>query len=88
MLTKNKEKNTLFFFSKKYENCENIFILPKKNAIFLVLPIEEISLQPELSSPARFRIQGGPLSVTDKVWKSLCLGYIIRIKKTCTKLYL
>ena len=31
----------------------------KKNAIPLVLPIEEISLRPELSSPARFRIQGG-----------------------------
>ena len=30
-----------------------------KNAILLVLPIEEISLQPELSSPAHFRIQGG-----------------------------
>ena len=37
----------------------------KKNAIPLVLPIEEISLRPELSSPARFRFQGGPLSVTD-----------------------
>ena len=36
--------------------------MPKKeeqNAIPLVLPIEEISLRPELSSPARFRIQGG-----------------------------
>ena len=31
----------------------------EKNAIPLVLPIEEISLRPELSSPARFRIQGG-----------------------------
>ena len=28
-------------------------------AIPLVLPIEEISLRPELSSPPRFRIQGG-----------------------------
>ena len=36
----------------------------KENAILLVLPIEEISLRPELSSPANFRIQGGPLSVT------------------------
>ena len=33
--------------------------LPQKNAIFLVLPIEEISLRPELSSPARFRFQEG-----------------------------
>ena len=31
----------------------------KKNAISLVLPIEEISLRPDLSSSARFRIQGG-----------------------------
>ena len=30
----------------------------KRNAIILVLPIEEISLRPDLSSPARFRIQG------------------------------
>ena len=37
-------------------------ILPKKkekNAIILVLPNEEISLRPELSSPAHFRFQGG-----------------------------
>ena len=34
--------------------------MPKqKNAILLVLPIEEISLRPELSSPPRLRIQGG-----------------------------
>ena len=31
----------------------------KKNATLLVLPIEEISFWPELSSPARFRIKGG-----------------------------
>ena len=30
----------------------------RKN-ILLVLPIEEISLQPEISTPPRFRIQGG-----------------------------
>ena len=39
------------------------FFSPKKikinNAILLVFPIEEISLRPELSSPAHFRIQGG-----------------------------
>ena len=34
--------------------------MPKKNNdILLVLPIEEISLRPEVSSPPRFRIQGG-----------------------------
>ena len=32
--------------------------LTKKNAILLVLPIEEISIWPELSSPLCFRIQG------------------------------
>ena len=31
----------------------------RKKASILVLPSEEISLQPELSSPPRFRIQGG-----------------------------
>ena len=37
----------------------------KKKYIFLVLPFEEISIQPELSSPTLFRIQGGgPLGVT------------------------
>ena len=33
--------------------------MPENNPTLLVLPIEEISLQPELSSPPRFRIQGG-----------------------------
>ena len=36
-----------------------LFICQKKNAIPLVLSIEEMSLWPELSSPPRFRIQGG-----------------------------
>ena len=31
----------------------------KLNAIILGLPLEEISLQPEFSSPPRFIIQGG-----------------------------
>ena len=34
-----------------------------KNPLPLPLPFEEISLRPELSSPPRFRIQGGTLSV-------------------------
>ena len=38
---------------------EKKFRRRKKNAIPLVLPIGEISLRPELSSPARFRFQGG-----------------------------
>ena len=33
--------------------------LEKSQKIPLVLPIEEISLQPELSSPASFGFQGG-----------------------------
>ena len=49
-------KNT--FFPEKIENFENI-LFAKKNSIFLVLPIEEISLRPELSSPGPFRFQGG-----------------------------
>ena len=40
--------------------------MKKKNAILLVLPIEEISLQPELSSPPHFRTQGGSLNVTEQ----------------------
>ena len=31
----------------------------KKYAILLVLPFDEISIQPELSSPPHFRIKGG-----------------------------
>ena len=53
-------KKSLFF--QKSENFENVFFsAEKKNvkAILLVLPIEEISHRPELSSPPRFRIQGG-----------------------------
>ena len=34
--------------------------------ILLVLPFKEISLKPELSSPACFRIQGGSMSVTEE----------------------
>ena len=45
----------VFIFCRKQKKVE------EKNAIILVLPIEEISLRPELSSPSppRFRIQGG-----------------------------
>ena len=50
-------------FFKKSENFEEEKKFRRKikikNAIILVLPIEEISLQPELSRPLRFRIQGG-----------------------------
>ena len=33
--------------------------LQKKNAIFLVFQYKEDGIRPELSSPSRFRIQGG-----------------------------
>ena len=36
-----------------------LFCKKEKKAIVLVLPFQEISLWPELSSPHRFRIQGG-----------------------------
>ena len=49
------------FFSKNLKILKIFFFRRKikKNAIPLVLLIEEISLRPELSSPPRFRIQGG-----------------------------
>ena len=59
-----------------------MFCFAKKNAILLIRPIEEISLQPELSSQLRFRIQGGGGTVSmthegprtkDEGRKSLCL---------------
>ena len=52
------QKNHIF--SKNLKILKNFFFAEKKkNAILLVLPNEEISLRPELSSPPRFRIQGG-----------------------------
>ena len=42
-----------FFEEKKKKKCRG------KKCYILVLPIEEISLWLELSSPPRFRIQGG-----------------------------
>ena len=37
-----------------------MFLFAQKNAILLVWPFEELSIQPELLSPSCFRIQGGP----------------------------
>ena len=54
-ISKNLEKSlkvTCFSKTKLFLNGK------KKKKIILVLPIEEISLQPELSSPPRFRIEG------------------------------
>ena len=45
---------------KKNRKFQNKFLMPKKKyAILLVLPNEEVSHRPEVSSPPRFRIQGG-----------------------------
>ena len=44
---------------KSEEKKEKNDLKENKNNILLVLPFEEISLLPELSSPTRFRIQGG-----------------------------
>ena len=64
-MLKNQKKT--HFFRKIWKFWKDFFSPKKeeKNAILLVLPIEDISLWPELSSPPRFGIQGGSLSVTE-----------------------
>ena len=62
-------------FFKKIFFCQ-------KNVIPLVFPIEEISLWPGLSSPPRFRIQGGSTSVTEKDGWTEILVSNIRYKQT------
>ena len=64
--SKNLEKsqnlsNNHFFFWKPENFESNIFFAKKRrrNAILLVLPIEEISFRPELSSPPCFWFQAG-----------------------------
>ena len=59
-------KNHFFSKKKNFERKKMFAEKRKKHAIPLVLPIEEISLRPELSSQPRFRIQGGTLSVTEQ----------------------
>ena len=54
ILKKNLEKSIFLILLSKHLNFWNYSA--EKNAILLVLPIEEISLWPELSSPAHFRI--------------------------------
>ena len=55
-----KKSQKITFFQKIWKFWKYFFFAEKKkNAILLVLPNEEISLRPELSSPPRFRIQGG-----------------------------
>ena len=50
--SENLKKKILFFF------------FAKKKTIFLVFQYKDDAIRPELSSPARSRFQGGPLSVT------------------------
>ena len=47
------------FFNLKILKIFLALAKEQKNANLLVLPFEEISLRPDLSSPTRFRIQGG-----------------------------
>ena len=48
------------FFFKKSEKCwRKEKKIEKKMLSLSFFPFEEISIQPELSSPTRFRIQGG-----------------------------
>ena len=61
-LKKSRKISKNHFFSKNLKILKIFFFRRKKNkknAIILVLPNEEIILRPELSSPPRFRIQGG-----------------------------
>ena len=59
--SENLEKSQKITFFQKIWKFWKYFLFAEKekNAILLVLPIEDISLWPELSSPSHFRIQGG-----------------------------
>ena len=64
-IQKSQKISKIKLFSHFFFKLRKYFFF-QKNAIILVLLINEIRLQPELSSPPRFKIQGGgPLSVTD-----------------------
>ena len=78
LIWKNLKKKKSFLF-KKSEILKYLFCW--KNAVLLVLPKEEISLQPELSRPSRFRTQGGSLCVTDgrKEHLSVCLCVCVSV---------
>ena len=59
-----------FFFSSSFFSSKN---QREKNAILLVFQHQEDAIQPELSSPPRFRIQGRDGRTKDKGRISLCL---------------
>ena len=54
-----------------------------KNAFLLVLPIEEISLWTELSSPPRFRIQGGLQSAVSKTLQTVSFCKFLQSVRLC-----
>ena len=92
--SENLEKSRKITFFSKNLKILKIFFFAEKNAILLVLSNEEISLRPELSSPACFRIQGagGTMSVTNKgrsedKRKSTCviLDYLFSKGPICTQ---
>ena len=57
---KNAKKNlNKYFFCNFWFGLRVFYLMKKKNAILLVLQIEEISLQPELSSPPVSNLRGG-----------------------------
>ena len=71
--SENLEKSQKIIFFLTWNFWKYFFFAEqKKNAILLVLPIEEISLRPKLSSPPRFRIQWGSHERYERK-KSSCL---------------
>ena len=54
-----KSSGKKYFFLQKILEFGNISFAGKQRGVLLVLPIEEISLRPKLSSPVHFGIQGG-----------------------------
>ena len=61
-------------FSKNLNFLKIFFFSKKKNAILLVSQYKEDTIQPKLSGPARFRIQGGGLlSLMESGQKFSCL---------------
>ena len=64
--TKEKEKTSILKYLKKIMKDNFVKKKKKKKNVLPVLPFKENSLQPELSSPPRFRIQGGTLSLMNK----------------------
>ena len=60
IIQKKSQKNDL---KKNLYKISILVFLPNKRSLLFLL--REISIQPELSSQPRFRIQGGTVSVTD-----------------------